>query len=283
MIEKARIEYARALLLANVSRMLSAAATSERSIAFYRETDDVEGLTNALVSAIYVYARSQRESEASAIAAEALERVRASGDRGMLARALQYCGSASDDIDRARAMFAESASLFRQVGRESDRLNALLWWAEIEAKFANYPRAIELTLEAKQGLVGRAVFLAVAVTNMTAYRLVTDESGITAEDFAEALEVVLAAKTSENLAALLSYGAALMKRDGRSTDAARLLGFSDAKFRAIEAQRGPTEQVPYDRLHAALTSELGVEEVLKLMNEGAEWTEQQALAMARTV
>jgi hypothetical protein len=65
--------------------------------------------------------------------------------------------------------------------------------------------------------------------------------------------------------------------------AARLIGFVDARFRALEYKRETTEKWGYEKLMAALRAQLSGTQIEQLESEGAEWSEDQAVEEALKV
>ena len=61
--------------------------------------------------------------------------------------------------------------------------------------------------------------------------------------------------------------------------AAMLLGFVDARLAALEAQREYTERQEYERVIATLRGALG-DRLVRVMALGAEWSEDEAVAVA---
>jgi hypothetical protein len=69
-------------------------------------------------------------------------------------------------------------------------------------------------------------------------------------------------------------------REGRTQNAARLLGYVEEMIRKSEFTREPTEKWSYEKLMAALREQLKAEEIASLATEGSTWTEDQAVAEA---
>ena len=100
---------------------------------------------------------------------------------------------------------------------------------------------------------------------------------------AEALDLAIASRVRDIVASVVMYAGLVACVAGGVREASRFLGYSDATMRMLDAQHGPTEQVPRDRLFARLSGEISADELTKLMNEGGEWTEEQAVAAVRRI
>jgi hypothetical protein len=66
-------------------------------------------------------------------------------------------------------------------------------------------------------------------------------------------------------------------------DAARLIGFVDARFSVLSYEREYTEHWCFEKLMAALRERLTDPEIERLTAEGAPWTEDRAVQNALTV
>jgi hypothetical protein len=64
---------------------------------------------------------------------------------------------------------------------------------------------------------------------------------------------------------------------GRSVEAARLIGFVDAEIAAAGEIRQPTEQQVRDKLAKLLVEMLPADRIEACVEDGAAWTEQEAI------
>ncbi|HEY8297152.1 MAG TPA: adenylate/guanylate cyclase domain-containing protein [Candidatus Baltobacteraceae bacterium] len=279
---EARLRYGLSMLYNNQMDLRKALENVERSVALYRQTNDARGLTRALSQLAQQYGRQARYGEAAALAIEALARARETGDRRLLAATLQRCAFSlgADDIETARAQFAESVALFRDLGRDDETGRALLWWADSESVAGCFARAIDLSNEALQ-IVGPAEKPFV-LSNAAGYGLALGDyeraAGIVREAFALAAGISHPILTSLAIA----YLAVLANRSD-PLGAARLFGYARARLGELDWQPVASDARIQDDLVDSLRRSLDERELQACFAEGAGWPEEQALAQAAAV
>jgi hypothetical protein len=85
------------------------------------------------------------------------------------------------------------------------------------------------------------------------------------------------------IATALQHLALLASLSGDRRRGAQLLGYVDAQYAMLGAQREHTEQWGYDKLMAALPETLGADEIATLGAEGATWSEDRAVEEALSI
>jgi tetratricopeptide (TPR) repeat protein len=280
---QARLQYALSMLFNNSGAYRKALSAANRAVDAYRLTDDERGLTRALSQMAQLNAREERYSQALGYAQEALQHARAIGDNRLLAATLQRSATAFDpsQIERAREQFAQCVAIFRTLGNDGETSRALNWWAESEAAAGCFERAIAISREAMP-LATPEIKLYLA-GNIAAYALGLDDMEQAAPAARETLTLAVRLKHPLLLQCAISFVASIAYWRDDAALAARLLGFSDARFLASESRRGPTEQVPYDKVLDRLRTNFTPGELNALMDEGAAWSEERAVAEATSV
>ncbi len=277
---RARLHYTLSMLYHNQGANAFALAAARRAAELYGEAGDDRGLTRALSQVAHHL--GDAAEEAHTVAADALRRARELNDPRLLAATLQRCAFvyAPPDIEQARACFEEATSLFRSLGREDETARALGAWADAESTAGNYAKAVEI---ARQGLEIATDDLKLYITNLLAscYVAMDDaENGLPA-----AREALATAERGAHPIAVptaMLYLAALASpADARS--AARLAGYARARLKRLDwALVGPDMMLDA-RLTARLEGALSTDELGRLLDEGAAWTDALALAAATRV
>lgn len=205
---------------------------------------------------------------------------RDSGDHRLLADTLRRCADsfAPQGDDEVRTLYAESVTLFRRLGRNDETARALEWWGKWEEDNAgNFHEAAERFLEAMQLDRGRdAIYRAVDIAGCY---LATGDAA-RAEPFArEALAAAAKTRHPIYVPMAISYLAIITgRRDALA--AARLIGFAEERLRLAGWQRVAFEQAMIDRLCEDLKKTLSEDELTRLLEEGAAWSDDQAAAQA---
>jgi hypothetical protein len=199
--------------------------------------------------------------------------------------------SLAGDLPGARQRYGEALAAARAFGAERLTVNIAFNLAEAEFCGGNAAEAVRLADEALAALrtMGDAspvVFF--GESNMAAYlvalgkyfeaRLAARDAVTTGRDMQLSISLAFAMQHLAAIAALRPGADALIIEDRRR--GSRILGYVDARVAALEAVREYTEQQEYDAMLPALRDALGESELSKLMAEGSNWGENQAIAEA---
>ncbi len=265
-----------------------------RALERCRALGDAFGIAQAQRHAGRGLAFTGRHGEGEVYLREALEAFRTLGARELTGATLENLGvarKAVGDVDGARRLFNEALAIFRSIG--SERLSAAVATNLAEAEFrgGDPQRALALAQEAlaynRSGtLTHRAALL---MCNMAAYLIALERYD---EARSRAREAIAMARDAQYdvakiwamhhliaAAALRAGDDAEQKREA-CTRGARLLGYVDARLRALESLREYTEQQEHERIKAALTATLGDAELRRLAEEGSKLREDEAIAEA---
>jgi predicted ATPase/class 3 adenylate cyclase len=277
---EARLRYGLSMLYSNQGGNKKVIGQATRAAELFREAGDLPGLTRALSQVAARHAAQCQYSEAQATAREALQLARELGDPRLLAGTLQRCAFASspDDKETVRALYAESVTLFRSLGRNDETARAFAWWGQWEAESGDFRRAAERLLEGRQLETSELAVMYVSSDIAGCYLAVDDRVG--AEPFVrEALTLASKVRHPILMPAAISYMAVIASAMDPAR-AARLAGYAEDRLRAAEWQRVPYEQAIVQNLFDALKGALGEPELRRHLAEGAAWKEEEALAYA---
>jgi predicted ATPase/class 3 adenylate cyclase len=214
--------------------------------------------------------------------------------RKLAAQILLPLGTArmwAGDIAGARTYYREAMALARASGQEATVATIASNLAEAEYKHGDPVVALRVAEEgleqARADSRRRVAFM--ILTNEAQYFTALDRFDEARACAREALGASREEQYDIFFLASLQHLAAVAVLAPSAADAAvrrrrgiRLLGYVDAGIAALDTSR-ETEQIEYDRVMAALRGEFGQEELAQLMNEGASWNEDQAIAEAMLV
>lgn len=236
-------------------------------------------------------------AQGQAMLTQALAEARGLGARRLTAFTLSNFARARvavGDVDSARPLFAEALTIFQAMG--AVRYGALtgLWLAEAEFYGGNVPEALRLADDAlgacREHNDTRNVGL--ALRNIAAYLIALeryDEARISSR---EALAASRDTQHDVSIACAVQHIAAIAARQPADATkhveedrvrAARLLGYVDARLRALEVFREYTDQQEYDKVLAVLRKAFSADRLASLMSEGSDWGEDHAVAEAMLV
>jgi predicted ATPase/class 3 adenylate cyclase len=277
---EAPLHYGLSMLYGNQGVVKKVLVEALAAAELFRRTGDERGLSRALSQAATRFASEGRHDESRAAALEALALARASGDPRLLADTLRRCATAfaNDGVERVRALFAESVELFGPLGRDEETARALEWWGQWEAEAGNYPAAAERLLEARS-LARSDLATMYYANNLASFYLAIGDLA-RAQPFAREA-VALAAKARHPIlvpAAIAYIAIAERERDVRR--AARLFAYAETALRAADWELVDYERALFERLRAALVAALPGPELSRLLEEGAAWTDDRAVAAA---
>jgi predicted ATPase/class 3 adenylate cyclase len=280
-VVEARLRYGLSMLYTNIAankKVLDQALIAAR---LFREAGDARGLASALSQVAARYAIQERYDEARAAADEALQLAGDAGDRRLLADTLRRCAQAfgRDGDEAVRARYERSVALFRTLGRNDETSRALQWWSQWEAEGAgNFRTAEELMLEANR-LDDRDVVTMFTASDVAGYCLATGDFERAELAARQALAAAVKGRHRVLTAVTITYLAVIEARRDPSR-AARLIGYAGEELRNMEWQLVPYERQLVDRLFELLHEAVEKSELARLLDEGAAWSEEQAVGQA---
>jgi predicted ATPase/class 3 adenylate cyclase len=275
---EARLRYGLSMLYSNIGENKKVLEQALIAVSLYRQAGDPRGLARALSQVASRYAQQSRDDEAKAAAQEALQLARDSGDDRLVADTLRRCAQAfrTDGMDAVRLRYERSVAIFRSLGRDDETSRALVWWGQWEAETGDFRAAAELMLEAGR-LDTRSVVTMFLSNDVASYYLAVGDAA-RAEPFArEALAAAAKAHHPILMPTAITYLAVIASSSDASM-AARLAGFAEDRLRAADWQRPGYEQVITDGLFASLRQSLPEAELARLLEEGAKWNDNDAVA-----
>lgn len=281
---EARLQYILSMLCNNSGLFNKARCAVKRAVELYRQTDDSRALTRALSQLAQHLAREERYADARCAAEESIAGARAIGDPRLLAGTLQRCATAFDPsmVEKAREEFVESVAIFRSLGRDEETARALNWWADIEAAAGCYERAITICQECLS-LTAAADTRPFELCNIACYAIALGDLERAKNWAGKALETAIRAEHPMLIPIAILCVACIANSQNDNETAARLFGYSAARFAAMESPLTATEQVPFDMLRLRLEEALTVVELRARMAAGAALAQDRAIAEAEHV
>ncbi|MGB6712524.1 MAG: helix-turn-helix domain-containing protein [Candidatus Cybelea sp.] len=293
----APLEHAAAEAAAQFADRNVSLAAAERAIMRYRELGDVLGLAEAQRLAALSLAILGRPAEAAPLLKEALATARTLGKRRLLAQVLSATGlarSLAGAFDAAHGHLTEALGLAKILGADvlAGFITTSLASNELDAGHLEASHRLNLdALAIYRALNSPTVLpqIASVLSNIT-QDLVRfgryDEARVHAEETLErAHELQLHVFTALALLHLVVIALLTSRIDGKRTsaqlaNAARLMGFVQARFATFgvpEVYRLPQQR---DRALAALREAVGTDELTQLMATGATMADDEAIAYA---
>jgi predicted ATPase/DNA-binding winged helix-turn-helix (wHTH) protein len=244
------------------------------------------GSLNTMAFGLY---QAGRAHEAQSVIDRALRLANESGlTRSLIrAQALNVAASISracGRLDAAQQTWAEALSLATALGDEGRAMEIRANMAELEFQKGNALTALELVnaIEAQRDRSQTDPNRIQRLENGAAYRIALGDilrassAAREALCLARGIRALWATTAMQHLATVAALGA--HPRVG-----ARLRGYVDASYRYFGYEREPTEQRTYDILMTALREKLSDAEIESLAAEGAQLSEDQAVAEALSV
>jgi hypothetical protein len=160
----------------------------------------------------------------------------------------------------------------------------------LEFRDGDAEKALALAREAlaAERAGGHTLRIGHSLSNITAYLVASEQYDEARAHAREALALarggyveVVIAWTLQHLAAVAALRPA--QNDADAERAARLLGFVDARFSALDAVLEYTEAQEHDKLVAALRAALGEERLATCCEEGGAWNLDRAVTEALLV
>jgi hypothetical protein len=192
--------------------------------------------------------------------------------------------SAAGDTSSARTYLSEAIANFTTIGGQTFVIIAIGSLAEIEFRAGNAERAVHL-MPALPPYVP-PWYLVRYLLSLTAYLIACDRWDEAHERAREALDVARETQHDASLVWAIQHLTAIAALstpgDGkvsaaRFDNAARLLGYVDARTADLGVSRQYAEQQEYDRVLRALRCKIDTKDLVRLMAGGAVMTADQAV------
>ncbi|MGA8535254.1 MAG: helix-turn-helix domain-containing protein [Candidatus Tumulicola sp.] len=289
----ADLNYADANIAGNLGEALLQLTRSEEALAHYRALDDEYGIALSLSHAGRALVWLGRVSEAEPKLREAVAHARRLGVRkhlGHMLRGISFASNVSGDLAAARTYVSEAIAIYEEIGARRGAAMALASdLAEVELHAGNAELALHWSSEALpilRAFNGMAQ-VAEALNNMSACLICLARYDEAEEYAVESILMTSEHRASSQLARALQRLAAVMAL--RQEDAtvieiyectARIFGFVDARLAALGSPRYLYDQEEYDRVVALVRNRLGASELARLMEAGANMTEDDAIGAA---
>jgi predicted ATPase/transcriptional regulator with XRE-family HTH domain len=269
-------------------------SSSERAIERFRAVGDPLGVARTQDLAGQALVSLGRVVEAKALLEQALASARALGNRRLIAcvlRNLGYASSVEGDCDTARDYVAEAVPIYQALGAVLGAALAREDLGECEFRGGNAALAFQLASDALATFraVNNQRFVASVLSSLAMYLIALGRYDDAEERASEALTLareqqqdVLVAWTLQHLGAIAALRAQVSREGALKAyaQAARILGFVDARLQAIGSARMYIYEQGYDRALAGLREALGADAMAGFMAEGATMTEEQAVEEA---
>ncbi len=281
----ARLWLARAVLLAGTERGAESCKAAERAGALYESIGDKRGTAYALRACGIALRDMQRLPEAEKTLRRATGLFEELDDGGGLALALATLGSICSyrgDLETARALCSRGLDAARAQGAEFAFTLGSLYLADIEFQCGRFEDALThaenaLTFAERNKDSRVAANLR---NNLAAYRIALNQHEEAAADARQALSMLRESQNSYDIGIAVQHLALIAALRGDAQRASRLTGYVDAYFKNSGIQREPTEKWCYDRIMAALRTQLEEQNISLLMRDGAALSEREAVAQA---
>ncbi len=290
--ELAQLYIADAELSGALGESAASLASAEQALGLRSMLDDLQ-VARAEHAAGSALAAIGEGSKGEALLHEALTAAERLENRRLQALALSDLGTARSrrgDVNGARGFYAEALALYVSLGLQRSAASIAGHLAEVEFEAGDPAAALQRAEEARAGHAATRNRRSEAadLSNMAAYLVALDCFDDARAYASQALEVARDVRASVLTAFVLQHVAAIASLQGGGDEpasskklhqAAMLLGFVEARLRALGGQRDYTERQECERAFKALGSALG-ERLEDLMTLGAQWSEESASAAA---
>lgn len=265
----------------SIQRSYEAAQTAAQ---LYESIGDRGGAARAQGErGIALYRMGQLE-KAREVITQALSTSRACGDT----RTALYLSRLADiewsrgDLGAARELHAQALAGVKALGDELRTAAVLGSMAELEFAAGDPEQALHLANEALElAFLGKpSANVAIWHNNSAAYRIAFGDFTGARESAREGLRLARQVRQEMRVAIALQHLALLAGLAGDARRAAHLLGYVDARYEQGGTKRESTERWGYDRLLITLRDALSDDEIKNLTAEGAQLSENQAVAEA---
>ena len=264
-----------------------AAHEARTALELFRASGKRERVADALRALSRSLTVMRELDEAQRALEEALEIDRSIGAGKMVANDRVRLAStyiARGEHGTARRLLLAAAAAFEECGGTIGLVTTYGNLGMIESHDGNVDAAIAYTERALQLIeqIGERSSLAIGHTNLGQFYLSQDRFAEAAPHLRAALDV-LREIDDPNLAALVVADCALLAllARGAAESAARLAGFCDRRWEALGVPRAGTEDREWARLSEGLECALAPERLAALRSEGAQLSDEAALAEAR--
>jgi predicted ATPase/class 3 adenylate cyclase len=250
-----------------------------------RCNDPALTVRNLSVLAIWL-ALGGRLEDAQGVSDQALQLANEKGpaQRSIRVDALMAVGTIAyfrGGFDEALQLYGEGLALATALGDESIARAFHVNMAEIEYRIGNTARALELVSAIKTA-TGRGPVRLTAWSNSAAYKIALGDIAGARIDARETLRLARGADWLATTSAI-QHLATVAALGGDPRRGARLGGYVDAANTREGNERGPADARSYEILMTALREKLTDTEIEALAAEGAQLSEDQAVAEALTV
>lgn len=185
--------------------------------------------------------------------------------------------AADEDIGKAQDYYVSARELARLLEDPLREYIIVLNMADLEFCSGAADRAIQRTREAERGLASSPdTYRLRPWTNLATY-CALEAQWPEARAYARSALELCRNEGGYWLRLCLQVWALLAARDGRNTEAARLIGFVDGQFARFGDARQRPEQRLYDAVVTLLRRTLAPESLAIWMREGAVWSEARAV------
>jgi predicted ATPase len=288
----ARLEFAQAQLDGTMAHQKSCYEAAARALGRFEKLGERRGMARAQQIAGRALLSLGHLADGEALLHSSLAAAKELGLHKVAAGTLEYLAIAryfADDLGGARSAYTEALTIARETGYERVACDIAGNLAELEFRCGDAVTALQL---AEEGLRGWRSFndtirMANALGNMAVYLTTLGRSDEARNCAREALRMARDAQHDVGVAIALQHLNAIAAIRASDYDsyarAARLLGYVDMRFTALNILREHTEHQEYEQIVAALREAIAPDALAKLTEEGRRWTADQALAEAMLV
>lgn len=288
----AALKYAQARIAGNLREYEAELECSKVALSYYRTVDDALGIVRAQTTLSHALLYLGRRAEATLMLEEALQMARQVGERARFTYACLlrlFAIATQNDVVAARASIEEAIRHHTALAHETSVAMSLLDLSECELGAGDPELALTHAMESLAAApVGNAFARSTAlyaVSLCLAHIARYDEAAKRAREALDIAReyhfVAYVAWCVEHLATV-----ATLRPDNAQEPqtlharAARILGYADARLKAIGSARLPFVQPHYRRVLDLLHDAMGAPVVGSLMAEGAAMTEDKAIEAA---
>ncbi|MGB6519568.1 MAG: hypothetical protein WBE79_13815, partial [Candidatus Cybelea sp.] len=272
--------------LANVSSGSAAIEAAQRAVELSERCNDPDLTVRNLSGLALWLAIGGRLENAQVVSDRAF---RLTNEKGLTQRStrvdtLMAAGTVAffrGRFNEALQLYGEGLALATALGNEMIARAFRINMAELEYKIGNAARALELVSAIKTE-TGRGPIRGLAWGNSAAYKIALGDIAGARIDAREGLRLVRGASWTQT-ASVIQHLATVAALGGDPNRGARLRGYADASYRSEGNERGPSDARSYEILMTALREKLTDAEIETLAAEGAQLSEDQAVAEALAV
>lgn len=260
-----------------------------RALALFEKLSEPRRAAWSRFHAAFALHQMGRIEEAERECDRALAVSRDCGNARCIAACLNLQGlfyrSPGHDSAEARGVFAQALEIFKSLEDEGGAAVVLGNIAELDFYEGDLSGATAMAEEARDITLGthNMFYLALSNTNLAAYRIASGDYDAAVAAAREGLKCALQEQHALGIAIVLQHFAYLAAIRGDVRDGARLLGYADARLRALGYEREYTEKWCFEKLLTELRGHLDDSEIEKFTAEGAAWTEDRAVELAVSV